>query len=200
MFDANVVSFAHGEGIRRPHPDVVAAGIRIGWGCGPSGLIRQMSDRTTSGAATIPQLAKLMALAALRSDPIFLRDNRLEYELRARLIRELVATTNEEVGGSRPCAANEPVVRVAHDPHAGHSILLDFQGINKLLGGDQFNDSVELTRYFLKNAKVAFSPGFSIGHEGLLLRCNFASLGTADTFQYSDYPEVASAILQLRHC
>src|SRR4051812_39419541 len=28
MFDTDVVSFAHGEGIRRPHPTVVAAGVR----------------------------------------------------------------------------------------------------------------------------------------------------------------------------
>jgi aspartate aminotransferase len=28
MFDRDVVSFAHGEGVRRPHPSVVAAGVR----------------------------------------------------------------------------------------------------------------------------------------------------------------------------
>lgn len=167
------------------------ANMRIGWGCGSHTLVDALRDFVTSNAASIPHLAKVAALEALRAPEAFTRRN--VREVRDRL--ELLANTIGEIDMRLRAASGQgvPLVRIAHVPKAGHSLLLDFDGFAEAARrhGLTFADSADLTRWFLNTCKVAFSPAQSHGFGGFHLRANVASIGTALTYPASRAVEQA---------
>jgi aspartate aminotransferase len=154
------------------------ANIRIGWACGPAGVIARMSDYTVATSATVPYLSKTMALAALRAPADYLATNAAECAGRAQLITELVAECNDAVAGGPA-----PLV-VAHQPRAGHAILVAAPGLvgRRLPDGSVIDNSIDVTRYLLADAHVATSPGYSLGFDATEMRLAFGSVGVRHTY------------------
>ncbi len=161
------------------------ANLRIGWGCGALALVDALRDYVTSSAASIPHLAKVAALASMRAPVTFRSRNLREVNARLALVAATIRDIDARLRSSTGCSA--PVVRVAHTPDAGHSILLDFGGFVDAvrLRGLHFSDSADLARWFLDTCKVAFSPAQSHGFDGFFLRVNVASVGTPLTYEAS---------------
>ena len=168
------------------------ANIRIGWACGPASLIHRMSAYTVATLATVPFLAKAMALAALRAPADYLAVNAAECAERAALITALVDECNSTIGG-------RPLFTVAHQPQAGHGILVTAPGLvgRRLPSGAMIANSIDVTRFLLSAAKVAASPGYSIGFDGTELRLAFGSVGVKHTYSPGTADELRSALHQL---
>ncbi len=164
------------------------ANARIGWACGPADLIRRMDHYTTTTLATIPYTAKAMALAALRAPRSYLLANSRESAARTTLITELVLECNAALAAH----ADEPVLHIPHQPQAGHALLVSTPGLvgRSLPGGGVIRDSIDVTRLLLSTARVAVSPGYSLGFDGTELRLGFGSVGLKRT-----YPALARAEL-----
>lgn len=171
------------------------ANIRIGWGCGPADLIKTMNDYTVTTSVTVPFLAKAMGLAALRTPAEYLADNARECCERASLITALVDETNDVVG--RP--ADQPLLTVAHQPQAGHAILLAAPGLVgcRLPDGSTLRYSIDVTRFLLAEANVAVSPGYSLGFDNTEVRAVFSSVGLKHTYPPVAARELSSALHQL---
>lgn len=171
------------------------ANIRIGWGCGPTSLIRQMNDYTVATSATVPYLAKTMALAALRAPADYLTINAAECAERAALITALVDECNSAIGPN----GGQPLLTVPHQPQAGHAILVAAPGLvgHRLPDGSTIANSIDVTRFLLSAANVATSPGYSLGFDGTELRLAFGSVGVKHTYPPGTARELGSALSQL---
>jgi aspartate aminotransferase len=169
------------------------ANIRIGWGCGPAEIIRRMNDYTVTTSATVPFLAKEMALAALRAPGDYLTVNARECARRAALIDSLVEECNEEIG------APEPVLTVPQRPQAGHAILVAAPGLlgRRMPAGATIAGSIDVTRFLLSAANVATSPGYSLGFDGTELRLAFGSVGVRHTYPKASAGELGSVLGRL---
>ncbi|MFD5778898.1 aminotransferase class I/II-fold pyridoxal phosphate-dependent enzyme [Streptomyces sp. NPDC126933] len=178
------------------------ANIRIGWACGPSDIMERINYHTMVSSMTITSQAKAMALAALRAPAEYLEGNAQECMARAALVTELVESVNEEVSFAVGFAPRIPFLRVAHQPKAGHSILLDGNGMRglSLPDGSLIHDSTDVTRYFLKEEKVCFSPAISNGFTDCTLRVSYGCLGSEHTYAHPQRAETkAAARAVLRH-
>jgi aspartate aminotransferase len=175
------------------------ANIRIGWACGPKQIIDKMNSFTTATSTTIPHVAKAMALAALKSPVDFLEANARECRERAALIKQLVAKANEQIAQALPPNCNVPIIEILHEPKAGHSILLSFDKMRGYITsrGSVLRDSVDVVRFFLNEAKVAFSPGFASGFDGFELRMSFGCVGLDETYAFSKEAEIKAAAVAL---
>lgn len=175
------------------------ANIRIAWGCGPNNLIERLEAFVTSTSATIPHLAKLMAVAALEAPESYLARHRLECRNRAQQITALVKRINAEVRIRFNLPTDWDAIKIECQPMAGHSILLSFKALYGFLtpAGYSIEDSIDLTRFFLQTSKVAFSPGLSIGWDGCELRCNYACVGTQFTFPASKRAEARTVAAEV---
>jgi aspartate aminotransferase len=171
------------------------ANIRIGWGCGPAELIRAMNDYTVTTSVTIPFLAKAMGLAALRAPTEYLADNAQECAERAALVADLADEINDVV--DRP--PGQPLLTVAHQPQAGHAILLAAPGLLgcRLPDGSTVRHSIDVTRFLLAEANVAVSPGYSLGFDSTEVRVVFGSVGLKHTYPPVAISELSSALHQL---
>jgi aspartate aminotransferase len=146
------------------------ANVRIGWACGAPRLMEQMRGHAYTTGVTVPHVAQAMAAAALAAPHTYALRNSAECDLRARSIASFF-------GGSSG-------VRVAHLPHAGHSILLD---LNAYLGmrtpaGRRVTDSADLVRHLLEVGRVAVSPGLASGFDDLTVRLCFGCVGARHTY------------------
>ena len=168
------------------------ANVRIGWGCGPAGLIRAMNDYTVATSVTVPFLAKAMALAALRAPAGYLTGNATECRERAALITALVDECNDAVG-------ERPMLTVVHQPQAGHAILLAAPGLAglRLLDGSTVQNSIDVARFLLSAANVAVSPGYSLGFDGTEVRVVFGSVGLKHTYPPAVAGELGEALYRL---
>jgi aspartate aminotransferase len=169
------------------------ANMRIGWGCGPVDLIGAMNDYAVTTTVTVPFVAKAMALAALRAPDSYLAENARECRDRAALITTLVGECNAIVGGE------EPLLTVAHQPQAGHAILLAAPGLagRRLPDGSTIDHSIDLARFLLSAASVAVSPGYSLGFDGTEIRVVFGSVGLKHTYPPAAAGELGSAFSRL---
>ncbi|WP_199200573.1 TIGR01459 family HAD-type hydrolase [Alkalicaulis satelles] len=161
------------------------ANMRIGWACGAPKLIHALSEYITTSSAATPQLSKIAALHALRAPSEYYELNNKEILFRINLAIE---TINHVDLNLRTIFEHEKsIIKAAHTPSAGHSILIDFSGFVSLLNKKnlKFEDSADLTRWILASAKVAFAPGQSHGFEGYQLRMNIASIGSSLTYPAS---------------
>lgn len=161
------------------------ANLRIGWGCGPEPLVAALQDHVTSSSASLPHVCKAAALGALRAPPLFIRRNVAECRDRIALVAELVCDLDDRL--RRATGGTAPLVETAHPVAAGHSLLIGFPGLAgcRDADGEELRDGVDLTRFFLREAGVAFAPALSHGFDGLRLRANVASIGTAHTYPAS---------------
>lgn len=162
------------------------ANMRIGWACANAHIASALSAYITSNAASIPQIAQIAALEALRAPRAFRRKNAEEIHRRLAVLSAAIEELNNQLRSE--CGLDgPPLVRLAHEPKAGHSLLLDFQGFADAVRakGLVFRDSADLTAWFLGECKVAFSPAQSHGFNGFHLRANVASVGTALTYPAS---------------
>jgi aspartate aminotransferase len=179
------------------------ANIRVGWGCGPKVVIDRMSAFAVTTSATTPQLAKLMALAALEVPREYHRAAAEEARDRAALIMELLPVVNRAASpGDGIGPRREGIIRLEHVPRAGHSILLSFDGMRGLRcpGGTVVDDSIDVTRFFLREAHVALAPGLANGFDGCQMRLCFACVGVGHTYASSHAAELTAAFEELVSC
>lgn len=177
------------------------ANIRIAWACGPKPLIDRLDAHVVTTSATLPQVARLMALAALEAietDPGYAAANRAECAWRSARIATLAERVSADLAAAYELP-NGPAVTVDFPPAAGHAMLLSFEGLRGLVTprGAVLEDSVDLVRFFLEEARVAFSPGLSIGWAGCRVRCTYACVGTPATFPASEASEAAAVLRAL---
>ncbi|WP_238013829.1 aminotransferase class I/II-fold pyridoxal phosphate-dependent enzyme [Dactylosporangium sp. AC04546] len=168
------------------------ANIRIGWGCGPADVIGRMNDHTTTTLATVPYIAKAMAFAALRAPHTYLHANSAECAGRVALITELVDEANRDLAAW----SDRPVLHIPHRPQAGHGMLVSAPGLlGRRRAGEPFiRTSVDIARLLLRDARVAVSPGYSLGFDGAELRLVFGSVGLKQTYAGAVDTELLSAI------
>ena len=161
------------------------ANLRIGWGCGPAWMIAALKDFITSSSASLPHVGKAAALGALQAPARFIRRNVTECRDRIALVEELVGKLDARL--RRATGSPSQVVEVGHPVAAGHSLLIEFPGLEGHAGSDgaPLVDGADLTSFFLREAGVAFAPALSHGFDGLKLRANVASLGTHHTYPAS---------------
>jgi aspartate aminotransferase len=178
------------------------ANVRVGWGCGPRSIIDKMTAFGVLTSATTPQIAKLMALAALKVPREYHLANASEARDRAALIINLIATVNREVHAHTHGAPGEGIIQVEHVPRAGHSILLSFDGMRGLQcpDGTVVADSVDVARFFLREANVALAPGLANGFDGCQMRLCFACVGLRHTYASSHAAEVTAALEEVVAC
>ena len=174
------------------------ANIRIAWGCGPRSLTDRLDSYITSTAATIPQASKLMAAAALAAPKGYLEENRDECSQRVRLIKRLVDDLNDTLQ-EEFLLPSSALVSVEFEPRAAHSLLLSFDEVRGMRTphGAVLNDSIDLVRYFLDSARVAFSPGLSMGWEGYRVRCTYGCVSTDATYPASQMAEFRLVFAQV---
>lgn len=167
------------------------ANMRIGWACGPEWIVNRMRTHCVTTVASIPNIAKCMALAALRAPANYRSDNSAECADRVELVRSLVDICNSAVENSM----NEPALTVPHQPQAGHAVIVSATGMAKLLPDDehQSSASIKVAQYLLKRAKVAVSPGYSLGLDGAELRLVVGSVGLRSTYSSSAAAELHAA-------
>jgi len=130
-------------------------GWRIGWGVGPSALIKAMTSvqsQTTSAPSSISQAA---AVAALRGPQGSVEEMAAEFHAR----RDLVVARLNEMPGFE-CASPE-------------GAFYAFPRIEDALGNLGFSSDTELCDYLLE-AGVAVVPGSAFGSPGFL-RLSFAA-------------------------
>ncbi|NMI62398.1 pyridoxal phosphate-dependent aminotransferase [Streptomyces sp. RLB3-17] len=170
------------------------ANIRIGWGCGPQYLIERMNYYTMATSITVPHIAKAMALAALRAPAEYLEGNIAECAARAELVARLLDEINENVASALGFTPAEPLLTVAHDPKAAHSVLVSGNGMAGLLtpDGREITDSTDVTRHFLNTARVCLSPGVSNGFTDCTVRIAFGCLGWEHTYAYPKHAEIVA--------
>ncbi len=168
------------------------ANIRIGWACGPRQLIEEMRRYSVSTIISVPRLNKIMALAALDDDRKFLNENAKECLRRVRLIQDCIAHWNTELHRHAP---NVPGFRLVHRPRAGHSLLLSCDALKGChWSGGKIRNNVDVTRFFLSEARVAVSPAYSSGLDGCEIRICFASVGLSETYFYSSETECRAVV------
>jgi aspartate aminotransferase len=165
------------------------ANLRIGWACGPAAVIDAMNAHRMTTFGNVPYLTQSMALAALQAPVAYLEVNRGESQARAALVTSLVTVVNEIV---RPRLARE-LLRVVHQPQAGHGILVAADGLADLLAGRRGSiTSIEITRFLLAEAKIAVSPGLSLGFDGTPVRVVFGSVGLKQSYPHARSDEFAA--------
>jgi aspartate aminotransferase len=164
------------------------ANLRIGWACGPRDIIQQMNDHTVATMATVPQIAKVMAAAALQAPRSYLQENAQECHKRSKSVTSIIseisyALTRVESRG------DDVSISVAFEPQAGHSMLVCCQGFSNLVDrdGNSIRDSVDLARALLCEARVAVSPAISLGFNEYEFRLTFGCVGLDET--YNDLEE-----------
>ena len=160
------------------------ANIRIGWGCGGQAIIERMRHHVTATSICVPHLAKAMALAAIEGPTGYLRANIREATERLELVRGLLQEVNDEVETALGHRLATPFFSIAHEPRAGHSVMVTAAGLAGLrtLNGAVLRDSVDVTRYFLSEERVCFAPGLSNGFDDCTVRISFGCLGSEGTW------------------
>lgn len=158
------------------------ANLRIGWACGAKHFIDKMNFYVSATQVDVAHVIKVMALKALDSPVDYLNQNSAELRERVILIDKLVRRINEKYN-------HTPFkLEIVYQPESGHSILLDFKS---LIGLDcefdfQIKNSIDITNYFLRNAKVALSPGLSMGFdEPGIMRISFGCIGLSNMYESS---------------
>lgn len=160
------------------------ANLRIGWAIGPGAVVEKMRYLATTNIPAIPFVAKEMALAALRAPRRYLAENSEECRKRAALVEGAVDTLNRSLAefqvGAMP-------VQIVFPPRSGHSLLASFDGLAEVLNsrGIQVRDIVDLTAWLLREARVAVSPGNSMGFGKFEARLTFGCLGYEHTHEAS---------------
>ncbi len=160
------------------------ANIRIGWGCGGRAIIERMRHHVTATSICVPHLAKSMALAALEGPSDYLEANVREAMSRLELVRTLLAQINAEVEEALGHPLAVPFFRLAHEPAAGHSCMVNADGLQGLRTPDGvvLRDSIDVTRYFLREERVCLAPGYSNGFDDCTFRISFGCLGSEGTW------------------
>lgn len=172
------------------------ANIRIGWACGPKQLIEKMRQYSVSTIISVPRLNKIMALAALDEDHKFLNENAEECLGRVKLIQDCIALWNRELHRRAP---NTPGFHLVHRPRAGHSLLLSCDALRGChWSGGKIRNNIDVTRFFLSEARVAVSPAYSSGLDGCEIRICFASVGLSETYFYSSDMECRAVVEGVR--
>jgi aspartate aminotransferase len=164
------------------------ANVRIGWACGPEGIIQKMNFFATATGLTVPAPAKVMALASLRAPFEYLAQNAKEACDRKRLVIRCIEIINQQLASldlPKPCQ-----LRIPRIPRACHSILISFDdlaGLDTDFG--RLATSIDLTRYFLQEARVAISPAYSGGIDGIVARISYGDVGADASYAASAQAE-----------
>ena len=152
------------------------ANLRIGWACCDTHLATRLQSCTVATSASVPQVSKLAAAAALLAPVSFVEANAREARHRYELLRDELGTAADPRG---------ELVELAR-PEAGHSLYVHLPTVSDI-------DSIDLCEYLLDEWSVAISPGYSAGYEGAVFRLSFACLGHRQEARTATAREVALA-------
>jgi aspartate aminotransferase len=160
------------------------ANMRVGWACGPAPVIDAMNFFGTATTVTVPQVVKWMAYAALTAPSEYVRENARECQRRANLICNLARTCQREITRQVDCDGDPPLIDILHRPQAGHSLLVSFNGLRRCRSydGHPIVDSADLVSHFLRQARVAFSPGYTSGFDDCTVRLTYGCVGLDTTY------------------
>lgn len=175
------------------------ANMRIGWACGAKVIIERMNFYISATQVDAPHVSKVMALAALQAPNEYLLSNRRELQKRAQLVMDLVEQANKLIMEYLDLPTFSPILEVLHRPKAGHSILLSLNQIKgmKTNEGYTITDSIDVSRYFLSEAKVCLSPGLSMGFSDCTVRISYGCVGLEHTYEYSKTIELVSILKEV---
>lgn len=160
------------------------ANMRIGWACGPAGIIRDMSFYATATGLSVPQVAKSMATAALEAPLAYLEENAREAVRRKRLLVGLIEQVNRQIAASWRGPGRAPAMAVERLPASGNCMLVSMDAFCGLRTptGEIIRNSLDITRYLLRSAAVAVSPCHSGGIDHCLIRIAFGDLAASSTY------------------
>lgn len=161
------------------------ANLRIGWACGGTEIINKMNFYVGATQVDAPHVSKVMALKALEGPVSYLDTNKKELLDRVKLITAHIEDINNFLAVTYNC--NNDVVKIPYMPESGHSLLIS---LDSLIGleteyGFKLNDSIDITKYFLLKAKVALSPGYSMGYTDGTMRISFGCIGLKSSYESS---------------
>jgi aspartate aminotransferase len=170
------------------------ANLRVGWACGPDRLVAPMERFRLTALGNVSWLVQAMAAAAMRAPGHYLLRNAAECASRAYLIERLVHASNEALDS----LLEGPAFEVEHFPQSGHGILLSADRLVAGLGLDPApSGSIALARWLLSEARVAVSPGYSLGFDGTEVRLAFGSTGLRESHAFVHEREAAAAAAAL---
>jgi aspartate aminotransferase len=169
------------------------ANVRVGWAVGPQPLIDRMEAIKAATTVGMPYVALVMADAALRVGFDSRERDVAECARRSIALSVAIDELNDWLGFDQ-----REGLRVAHVPEAGHSMLVDANGLRSVGGPFAgLENSVELAAFWLDRAAVAVSPLYSSALDGLECRLNFGSLQRrpATHLRTFEDPDVRALIL-----
>lgn len=180
------------DGVSKSHN---LANIRVGWACGPKDIIDAMRAYGVSTIISVSRLSLIMARAALNAPAEYLETNAREGARRAAIIARALEHWTAAVRalpGAHEAAKHR--FELVHYPQAGHSLLVTCRPLLGLrYAHGVIRNSLDVTRFFLSDAGVAVSPGYSSGLDGCEVRLCFGSVGLATTYAHSAARERAAA-------
>jgi aspartate aminotransferase len=174
------------------------ANLHVGWICGPSAVIAELTWYRDMSIGTVPFLAQAMAAAGLAAPRDYVRSNSTECQRRAALIQSCIGQINAELSASFG-GPFDRAMQVEHDPRAGHSILISSPSLVGMTipEGGVIRTSLDLANYLLDAAGVMLLPAYSMGFEGTEIRLSFGTAGHHETHGELAAPEYASATAAL---
>jgi aspartate aminotransferase len=161
------------------------ANLRVGWAIADPQTVADLDRHRDRTFGVVPFLNQAMAAAALAAPATYLRENAAECAARFDIVKQWVADTRRRLGD---------VLRVEHDPAAGHAALLSADALAgaALPDGHRLRTSVDLCRFLLQSQRVAVSPAYSHGLDSIAFRVSYASVGLKDTYAASRQAERAA--------
>lgn len=172
------------------------ANIRYSWGCGPKELIDLVNKYTIATSTNISFVSKAMTYMAFMRLLKYKKKDLLECQKRLFLILELINVFNAKISHSLSLSTTYPFIEILHLPKASHSLLIRMNAFEGLRTPDQtvIRDSIDVTRFAMKEAKVSLSPGLSIGFDDCTVKLSFACVGAEYTYEYQELAERAAAL------
>ncbi len=176
------------------------ANFRIGWGTGPKHIMDKVNHYMDFTITDVPLYLQHIGRAILNTSQGWLDEARDEYAVRADLIETLVDKTNQDLNAHFNTKAVS-YISIPYAPEAGHYTMLNMDALKgfKAPSGQTIEDGHDLTFFFYDPNKdqdptksVAFSSGYSKGHDDLSLYIAFAQLG------YEQVSNLLSPIMKQR--
>lgn len=161
------------------------ANFRIGWATGPKSVMDQVNHYMDFTITDVPLYLQHIGRAILNTSQDWLDEASKEYATRADLIETLVKETNNDLNAHFNTKAVN-YISIPYAPEAGHYTMLNMDALKgfKTPTGKTIEDGHDLTFFFYDPNKdedptksVAFSSGYSKGHDDLSLYIAFAQLG-----------------------
>lgn len=124
-------------------------GWRVGWAIGPADVIKAVNSIQGQSTSNVSSLAQYAAIAALKEGPIHIRKWLEAFKER----RDIALATIDQIDGIR-----------ARVPMGAFYLFPNISGLfGRKWGSTTLNDSYDVTKFLLEEARVALVPGAPFG-------------------------------------